>query len=176
MANTMTSKRHDYLIWDECFMQMAFLIAQRSKDPSTQAGAVIIDQYNVVIGLGYNGFPRGCSDDVFSWEREGSFLDTKYPYVVHGEENAIYNANKAVTGCKLYCTLFPCNECTKTIIQTGITEVIYASDKYHDQEAWVAARKMFDAAGVRTRQYVPTYTMKLERTITQKLSAEYSHE
>ncbi len=115
-----SKKRKNYLDWHETFMQMAFLIAQRSKDPSTQAGAVIVDQNNIVVGLGYNGFPRGCSDDKFPWCREGSFCQTKYPYVVHAEENAIYNTNKKPKNCILYCTLFPCNECVKTIIQSGI--------------------------------------------------------
>src|SRR3989344_2018378 len=126
----MTEKRKNYLSWDEAFIQIAFLIAQRSKDPNTQAGAVIVDQNNIVVGLGYNGFPRGIKDDDLPWEREGNFLDTKYPYVVHAEENSIYNANKSTEGCKIYCTLFPCNECVKTAIQSGIKEIIYASDKY----------------------------------------------
>ena len=156
----MTKKRSDYLSWDECFTQMAILIAQRSKDPSTQAGAVIVDQDNIVVGLGYNGFPRGCADDALPWERTGAFLDTKYAYVVHAEENAIYNANKPTKGCKLYSTLFPCNECAKTIIQSSIKEVIFASDKYHDVDAWVASRKLLDLAGVTYRQYAP------ERSIT----------
>lgn len=159
----MMKKRENYLSWDECFMQMAHLIAERSKDPSTQAGAVIVDQNNIIIGLGYNGFPRSCSDEELPWDREGSFLDTKYAYVVHAEENAIYNSNKNTAGCKLYCTLFPCNECAKTIIQSGITEVIFASDKYHDKDPWVAARKMFDLACIKYRQYAPLHILKLEK-------------
>lgn len=134
-------------------MRIAFVIAERSKDPSTQAGAVICDQRNVVLGLGYNGWPRGIDTDALPWSREGSFLDTKYAYVCHAEENAVYNANGPVTGGKIYCTLFPCNECAKTIIQNGIKEVIYASDKYHDDDIWVASRKMFDAAQVTYREY-----------------------
>ncbi len=144
-------------------MQMAFLIAQRSKDPSTQAGAVIVDQCNIIVGLGYNGFPRGCPDDKLPWNREGDLIDTKYAYVVHGEENAVYNASKQTDGCKIYSTLFPCNECTKTLIQSGIKEVIYADDKYHDQAAWVASRKMLELAGVKYRQYQPQFKLKLEK-------------
>ncbi|MEK7518374.1 MAG: dCMP deaminase family protein, partial [Patescibacteria group bacterium] len=126
------SKRTDYISWDECFSLMAELIAQRSKDPSTQAGSVIVNEQNVVVGMGYNGFPRGVKDEALPWERTGTFLETKYAYVVHAEENAVYNSNAHTKGCKIYATLFPCNECAKTIIQSGITEVIYASDKYHD--------------------------------------------
>ncbi len=134
-------------------MRMAHVISQRSKDPSTQAGAVIVDANNVIIGLGYNGFPRGLSDEQFPWERTGGFLDTKYAYVVHAEENAVYNANARTQGCKLYCTLFPCNECAKTIIQNGITDIVYESDKYHDEEVWKASRRMLDAVGVKYSQY-----------------------
>ena len=149
----MTEKRNDYISWDECFMRIAHLIAERSKDPSTVAGSVIVDQNNIVVGLGYNGFPRGCADEELPWAREGGFLETKYCYVCHAEENAVYNSNTKTDGCKLYCTLFPCNECAKTIIQNGIVEVIYMSDKYHDQDIWKASRKMFDLAGVSYRKY-----------------------
>lgn len=150
----MTGPRENYISWDECFMRMAHVIAERSKDPSTQAGSVIATPDNVVVGLGYNGFPRGVSNDDLPWEREGGFLDTKYAYVCHAEENAVYNANTQTKGCKLYCTLFPCNECAKTIIQNGIAEVIFESDKYHDVEAFIAARRLFDRAGITYRQYL----------------------
>ena len=118
----MQTARDNYISWDECFMRMAHVIAERSKDPSTQAGALIATPDNVVVGLGYNGFPRGVDNDELPWEREGGFLDTKYAYVCHAEENAVYNANVQTKGCKLYCTLYPCNECAKTIIQNGIKE------------------------------------------------------
>ncbi len=159
----MAQKRENYLSWDECFMQMAHLIAERSKDPSTQAGAVIIDENYVVVGLGYNGFPRNCADDVLPWAREGDFLNTKYAYVVHAEENAIYNANKNTHGCKLYCTLFPCNECAKTIIQSGISEIIFASDKYHDKDPFIAARKLLDLSGIKYSQYETKFTLRLDK-------------
>ncbi|MFA6215198.1 MAG: dCMP deaminase family protein [Patescibacteria group bacterium] len=158
----MTEKRNNYLSWDECFTQIAAVMSERSKDPSTQAGAVIVDQNNIVVGLGYNGFPRSCSDEELPWEREGDFLHTKYAYVVHAEENAIYNANKPTSGCKIYTTLFPCNECAKTLIQSGITEVIYSSDKYHDLDSWIASRKMLDLAGVKYREYQPEFKIKFE--------------
>jgi dCMP deaminase len=148
-----TPPRADAISWDECFMRMAHVISQRSKDPSTQAGSVIADQNNVVVGLGYNGFPRNVSNDAFPWDREGGFVDTKYAYVCHCEENAVYNANKSTHGCKIYCTLFPCNECAKTLIQNGITEVIFESDKYHDADVWVVSRRLLDAAGIKYRQY-----------------------
>ena len=153
----MEKARENYISWDECFMRMANLISERSKDPSTQAGAVIADTKNVVIGLGYNGFPRGVDSDVFPWEREGALPNTKYAYVCHAEENAIYNSSKQPHECKIYCTLFPCNECAKTIIQTGITEIIYESDKYHDEPVWISSRRMLDAAGVKCRQYISDY-------------------
>lgn len=139
--------------WDECFMRIAHTISMRSRDPSTKNGAVVVNQNKVVVGLGYNGFPRGVDDTKLPWEREGEFGETKYAYVVHAEENAVYNSNANTEGCSLYCTLFPCNECAKTIIQNGITEVIYESDKYHDDKVWVAARKLFDMAGVKYRQF-----------------------
>jgi dCMP deaminase len=149
----MTEARKNNISWDECFMRIAHTIAERSKDPSTQAGAVIANQDNVVVGMGYNGFPRGIDNETFPWEREGDFLDTKYAYVCHAEENAIYNANNVTKNCKIYCTLFPCNECAKTIIQNGIKEVIFESDKYHDMPIFTASRRLFDSAGVTYRQY-----------------------
>lgn len=146
--------RQNHISWDECFMRIAHIIAERSKDPSTQAGAVVANRENVVVGLGYNGFPRGVDNGSFPWERTGGFTETKYAYVCHSEENAIYNANSVTKGCKIYCTLFPCNECAKTIIQTGVIEVIYESDKYYNEPPFIAARRMFDAAGVKYRQYL----------------------
>ena len=138
--------------WDEYFMSLAHLSAVRSKDPSTQVGAVIVDSNNKVVGLVYNGFPRGCDDKEFPWEREGEFLDTKYAYVVHAELNAILNANKLIDNCRLYVSLFPCNECSKAIIQSGIKEIIYESDKYKDLDAFKASKKMLEKAGVKLRQ------------------------
>ncbi len=149
--------RKNYLSWDECFMQMANVISQRSKDPSTQAGAVIVNQDNVVVGLGYNGWPRGIEIDDLPWERQGNLSETKYAYVCHAEENAVYNSNNSVKGCKIYCTLFPCNECAKTIIQNGIKEVIFESDKYHNDEVWIASRKMLDLADVKYREYISKF-------------------
>ena len=135
-------------------MRIARTIAERSKDPSTQAGAVIVTEDNVVVGLGYNGFPRGVDNNTFPWDRNpDDMLESKYSYICHAEENAVYNANTRTKGCKLYTTLYPCNECAKTIIQNGITEVVYESDKYHDQPAFAAARRMFDAAGIKNRHY-----------------------
>ena len=145
--------RTDYISWDECFMRMAHVIADRSKDPSTQAGAVVVNQQNVVVGLGYNGWPRGIETDDLPWERDGNLYDSKYAYVVHAEENAVYNSNAQTEGCKLYCTLFPCNECAKTIIQNGVTEIVFENDKYHEEEVWKASRRLFDLAGVSYRQY-----------------------
>lgn len=146
-------KRLDYISWDDYFMGLAFLSAKRSKDPSTQVGACLVNKKNQVVGLGYNGFPRGCSDDVLPWDREGDFLNTKYPYVVHAEENAIVNSTGDLTGGRLYVALFPCNECAKLIIQSGISEVIYVSNKYAHLDPFIASRKMLNMAHVKFRQY-----------------------
>ncbi len=156
-------KRKDYFSWDETFMQISRVIAQRSKDPNTQTGACIVNDDNIIIGLGYNGFPRGCGDDKLPWSREGGFCDKKYAYVVHAEANAMFNTNSSAKGSRLYCTLFPCNECAKITIQLGIKEIIYESDKYHDNQEWEASRKMLDLAGVKYRQYTPKNTIKFEK-------------
>lgn len=150
--------RIDAISWDECFMRMAHVIALRSKDPSTQNGAVVATQDNIVVGLGYNGWPRGIESDELPWEREGSFEETKYAYVCHAEENAIYNANRQTKGDKLYATLSPCNECAKTIIQNGIKEVIFESDKYSDIPAFRAGKKLLKLAGVKMRQYLSDWS------------------
>ena len=148
-------KRTDYISWDEYFMGVALLAARRSKDPNTQVGACIVSPDNIILSTGYNGLPCCCSDDVFPWEREGA--ETKYPYVVHAELNAILNSpNHDLRGSRMYVTLFPCNECAKAIIQSGIKELIYLSDKYHDTHACVASRRMFKMTGVVCRAYQPT--------------------
>ncbi len=151
----MGSKREDYISWDEYFMGVAKLAAMRSKDPSTQVGACIVSQDNKILSMGYNGLPIGCSDDEFSWDRENDDpLETKYLYVAHSELNAILNyRGGSLEGAKLYVTLFPCNECTKAIIQAGIRTVIYEDDKYQGQTAFLAARRMFAAAGVQVQRY-----------------------
>ncbi len=128
-------------------MAVALLSAQRSKDPNTQVGACVANAQNKIVGVGYNGFPWGCSDDELPWAREGSFLDTKYPYVCHAELNAVLNAiSTDLRECRIYVGLFPCNECTKVIIQAGIKEIIYLSDKYRDTDAVRAAKRMLDKA------------------------------
>jgi dCMP deaminase len=145
--------RANRLSWDECFMKMAHIIADRSPDPSTQTGAVVVDNNNIVLGMGYNGWPRGIKTEDLPWDRDGNYENTKYAYVCHSEENAIYNASKSTNGCKMYCTLFPCNECVKAIIQNGIKEIIYENDKYADLPAWKASKRMLKLAGVTFRQY-----------------------
>lgn len=147
-------KRKDYLSWDEYFMGLAFLSSMRSKDPNTQTGATIVDQNKKIVGIGYNGFPIGCSDDCLPWAREGDFVNTKYAYVCHAELNAILNSIKNLSGCILYATLFPCNECAKAIIQSGIKEVVYFSDKYNGTDLNIAAKKMFNQAGIKLRQLI----------------------
>ena len=141
-------KRAGYISWDEYFMGVAVLASKRSKDPNTQVGACIVGSNNIILSTGYNGFPIGCSDDEYPWDREGN--ETKYPYVVHAELNAILNANgKSLHGAKIYVALFPCNECAKAIIQSGIREVIYLSDKYADSDATRASKRMLTSAGVK---------------------------
>jgi len=162
----MSDKRREYISWDDYFMGVALLAAQRSKDPNTQVGACIVDGQNRILSTGYNGFPLGCSDDDFPWAREGDATDTKYPYVVHAELNAILNSRgKSLAGSKLYVALFPCNECAKAIIQSGISEVIYLSDKYKDTPLTKASRRMLETAGVKLTKSTPTRStilLKLE--------------
>lgn len=153
MAVKITGKRQDYISWDEYFMGVAHLSGMRSKDPSTQVGACIVSQDNKILSMGYNGFPNGCSDEDFPWEREGELLETKYAFVTHSELNAILNyRGGSLEGTKLYVSLFPCNECAKAIIQAGIKKVIYSCDKYDNTPANIASKRMFQAAGV---TYVP---------------------
>ena len=136
-------------------MGVALLAAKRSKDPNTQVGACIVDENNIILSTGYNGFPIGCSDDEFPWNREGD--DTKYPYVVHAELNTILNATgRNLRRARIYVSLFPCNECTKAIIQSGIKEVIYLSDKYADTPLNIASKKMLSSAGISVRHLEPT--------------------
>ena len=144
-------KRADYINWDEYFMGIAMLAARRSKDPNTQVGACIVSDDNIIISTGYNGMPQGCSDDEFPWDRKGeNAAAPKYPYVVHAELNAILNASgRDLRGSRIYVALFPCNECAKAIIQSGIKEVMYLSDKYHDTMMNLVSKRMLDAAGVK---------------------------
>ncbi len=158
-------KRQDYLSWDEYFMGIALLSAGRSKDNNTQVGACIVSAENKILSVGYNGMPTGCSDDEMPWEREGQPLDTKYPFVCHAELNAILNrCTGSLKDARIYVSLFPCNECAKAIIQSGIKEVIYMEDKYADTDGVKASKKMFEMTGVAMRRYLPT-----ERTVTLSL-------
>ena len=145
-------KDNNYIVWDEYFMGVAILSSMRSKDPSTKVGACIVNQDKKIVGIGYNGFPMGCSDDEFPWDREGDFLDCKYPYVVHAEPNAILYSTVSLKDATIYVTLFPCNECAKLIIQSGIKEIVYASDKYENTDSSKASRRMFESSGVKLRQ------------------------
>ena len=141
-------KRKDYISWDEYFMGVALLASMRSKDPSTTVGACIVNSDNKIISTGYNGSPTGYDDDTMPWDREGDFQNTKYAYVCHSELNAILNSPSIVKGCKVYVTLFPCNECAKAIVQSGIKEVIYLSDKYSNTDEVIASKRLFDACGI----------------------------
>jgi dCMP deaminase len=148
----MSEKRSGYISWDEYFMGVAELASMRSKDPSTQVGCCIVDDQNRILSTGYNGFPQGCDDDVFPWGRDEAQGETKYPFVVHAELNAILNnRGKSLQGSRLYVGLFPCNECAKAIIQAGVSEVIYLSDKYATTPSTLASKRMLAAAGVKVR-------------------------
>ena len=150
----MAGQRTDYISWDEYFMGVSMLSGMRSKDPNTPVGACIVGKDHRILSMGYNGFPNGCSDDLFPWAREGAVLETKYSFVAHSELNAILNyRGGSLEGASLYVSLFPCNECAKAIIQAGIKRVVYASDKYKDTPASIASRRMFDAAGVEYHEY-----------------------
>ena len=148
-------KRKNYISWDQYFMGIAKLSAHRSKDPHTQVGCCIVNKSNRIVSLGYNGLPAGCEDDNFPWERTNkNNLKNKYLYVCHSELNAILNARgRDLTNCKLYVTLFPCNECAKAIIQSGINEVVYEQDLYPKLESTIAAKKMFKAANVKLTKF-----------------------
>ncbi len=149
------NKRKDYLTWDEYFMGIAKLSSKRSKDPNTTVGACIVGLDNRILSIGYNGAPNGFNDDDFPWDREGNPLNTKYFYVCHAEMNAILNyrgSRKDLENAKIYVDLFPCNECTKLIIQSGIKEIIYLSDKYKDTDSVIASKKMLDICGVKYKK------------------------
>lgn len=153
----MSGKRLDYISWDEYFMGVAMLSGMRSKDPGTQVGACIVSEDNKILSMGYNGFPKGCSDDDFPWCREGEGVNNKYFYTTHSELNAILNyRGGSLEGAKIYVSLFPCNECAKAIIQSGIKTIVYDSDKYADTPSVIASKRMLDAAGVRYYRYSHT--------------------
>lgn len=162
------SKRTNYISWDEYFMGVALLSAKRSKDPATQVGACIVNNKNKIVGAGYNGLPAGCNDNEFPWDKQGDFLQTKYPYVCHAELNAILNnIGMDLHGCRIYTALFPCNECAKAIIQSGIIEVIYLSDKYDGSDTSVASKRMLEKAGVSYRK-VESQINKIELSFEEK--------
>ena len=160
----MNKRTDNVLTWEEYFMGLAHLSGLRSKDPNTQVGAVIVDENNRVVSIGYNGFPSGVSDDEFPWGREGGVLDTKYAFVVHAELNAILNSQRSVRGCSLYVSLFPCNECAKAIIQAGIRRIIFESDKYDGADTNIASKRMLRAAGVELVRISHTVKLSVEKT------------
>ena len=169
-------KRKNYLNWDEYFMGIAKLSAGRSKDPNTQVGACIVSNDNRVLSTGYNGAPNGFHDDDFPWKREGNPLETKYMYVCHAEANAIYNFRgykKEFENARIYVDLFPCNECTKKIIQSGIKEVIYLSDKYADSDSTKAAKLLFDTCGVKYRRLDDVHQKEFKISLKPDKEIEY---
>lgn len=147
--------RKNVISWDNYFLSVAKLSGMRSKDPSTQVGACIVNEKKKIVGVGYNGMPYGCDDSEFPWGREGDFEETKYPYVVHAELNAILNSTTNLENCKIYVSLFPCNECAKAIVQSGIKEVIYDNDKYNGTSADNVSKRILTTAGVRLRKISP---------------------
>ena len=155
-TQNIVEKRKDYLSWDDYFMQLAVLTSKRSKDPNSQVGACIVDDQNKIVGIGYNGLPKGMNDDNFNWSRTNSFLNSKYPYVCHAEMNAILNSNNIsnLKDTTIYTTLYPCNDCTKLIIQSGIKKVIYLENKYPDVDSFVASKKMLEECGIGIQQHL----------------------
>jgi len=151
------AKRQEYLSWEDYFMSVAFLSAMRSKDPSTQVGATIVNDEKKIVGIGYNGFPKGCSDDELPWGKtDEDKFNTKYMYVCHAEMNAILNKNTSdIKDCTMYVALFPCNECAKMIIQSGLKEIVYFSDKHAEKDSTKASKRMLDMTGIKYRQYCP---------------------
>ena len=150
-------KREGYISWGDYFMGIAILSSMRSKDPNTQVGCCIVDNDNRIISIGYNGFPIGCHDDCLPWKKQGDFLDTKYAYVVHSEMSALLSCPVSVKDCIMYTTLFPCNECAKSIIQAGISKLYYLDDKYKDTDSHKASVKMFNLSGVQYEKHIPKH-------------------
>ena len=167
----MEKRVDNVLTWDEYFMGLAHLSALRSKDPNTQVGAAIVDENHRVVSVGYNGFPTGVSDDEFPWSREGGVLTSKYAFVVHAELNAILNSQRSVRGCTIYVSLFPCNECAKAIIQSGIKKIVYESDKYNGVDTNIASKRMLKAAGVELIRISNTISIHVEKKINEESSA-----
>ncbi len=169
-------KRKNYLNWDEYFMGIAKLTSGRSKDPNTQVGACIVSNDNRILSTGYNGTPNGFHDDDFPWQREGNPLETKYMYVCHAEENAIENFRgykREFENARIYVNLFPCNECAKKIIQSGIKEVIYLSDKYADSDSTKAAKLLFDTCKVTYRKLDETHQKEFKISLKPDTEIEY---
>ena len=166
----MEKRVDNVLTWEEYFMGLAHLSALRSKDPNTQVGAAIVDENHRVVSVGYNGFPTGVSDDEFPWSREGGVLTSKYAFVVHAELNAILNSQRSVRGCTIYVSLFPCNECAKAIIQSGIKKIVYESDKYNGVDTNIASKRMLKAAGVELVRISNTISIQVEKKINEESS------
>ena len=166
----MEKRVDNVLTWDEYFMGLAHLSALRSKDPNTQVGAAIVDENHRVVSVGYNGFPTGVSDDEFPWSREGDVLTSKYAFVVHAELNAILNSQRSVRGCTIYVSLFPCNECAKAIIQSGIKKIVYESDKYNGVDTNIASKRMLKATGVELVRISNTISIHVEKKINEESS------
>ncbi len=166
-------RRTGYLNWDEYFMASAMLASLRSKDPNTQVGCTIVSEDNIILSQGYNGAPIGWKDENFPWARSGEYHDTKYPYVVHSEANAITHCigqGISLKDSRIYVTLFPCNECAKLIVQAGIKEVIYFSDKYKGTESNIAAKRIFDNCGVYYREFKNENTIAVTLTLKKEKS------
>jgi dCMP deaminase len=153
-------KREDYISWNEYFMKLAQITAKRSKDPSSQVGACIVNKNNKIISVGYNGLPNGMNDDEFNWSRNNNYLDSKYPYICHAEMNAIFNSNQILNlrDTIIYTTLHPCNECAKLIVQSGIKKVIYLEHKYKDHQSFIASMRILDECGIEVEQFKKTDT------------------
>lgn len=151
------NKDENYIDWDSYFMGIADLSSFRSKDPNSKVGACIVSEDNRILSIGYNGCPNGFDDKYMPWNREAECeVNRKYFYVVHAEANAIlnYKGNKEdLKNATVYVNLFPCNECAKMIVQLGIKNIVYSSDKYNGTDGNQVAKILFDRCGVKYRKF-----------------------
>ena len=134
------------LSWSEYFMAQAITASLKSKDPSTKVGCVIVDpNTKKQIAMGYNGFPKGIDESHLTWnkDRNQGIENTKYPYVVHAEANALMNAYQSVSGADVYVTLQPCSECVKLLISAQIGRIFYL-----DPRPCKMAEKMLNLAKI----------------------------
>ena len=140
--------------FNDLFMSMVYLVSMKSKDESTHIGAVIVDNDNIIVSVGYNGLPRGCNDNLPYRQKRPE----KYFWFEHAERNAIYNARRSLKGCTLYTQGIPCADCARAVIQSGIKKVVvhgpwYATNAEQWNESCLRSEKMFKETGVEVEYY-----------------------